>query len=482
MVLDLNFFSTDWLVYNNLLLTEREVKKLSFIKKYLLSVYPDIFSKNYNFNNTSVLFLSNFRKNNFPIINEIVENSFYQQHNLTLKEFNKIGNFLLNSNFNNNFFKNFMSKSWKFSNTNNKQMFLYNLFNFIFFCQNNFYFFLTFKHFFKISKRNFVKFNFLFLYTLKSIKNNTTVNYYYLDNVFNWFSFNSDSFGFDKSVVNSTVTDTNSSYLANFSRKYNNTYKLNFDHLFNNQIFFKNIKKIFLNDVVFNFKFLNNNLFNMNKNLLNSLKINFSESSTNKHIDVTNNFTKRSNYLFFFLRKNKIFNKGRYSRNRQTYRTGFYWCLWVNIFAIYGLHYLCYRFTFAFGYLWLPLIIFFGSFIFSRMLKYNFHNFNYIFSELNALVNWFGFLLNNFLIVLKNFLKSLYMFSNSLVNLFNINKFNNFFLKNFSKNFNNFWAMLELNRNSLEHTHVWHYLNHQDNSFFNYFSKIFFINQFFFKK
>jgi hypothetical protein len=30
--------------------------------------------------------------------------------------------------------------------------------------------------------------------------------------------------------------------------------------------------------------------------------------------------------LFFFLRKSKLFNKGRYSRNRQTYRTGAYWC------------------------------------------------------------------------------------------------------------------------------------------------------------
>ena len=29
----------------------------------------------------------------------------------------------------------------------------------------------------------------------------------------------------------------------------------------------------------------------------------------------------------FFLRKVKIFNKGRYSRNRQNYRTGVYLCL-----------------------------------------------------------------------------------------------------------------------------------------------------------
>lgn len=28
-----------------------------------------------------------------------------------------------------------------------------------------------------------------------------------------------------------------------------------------------------------------------------------------------------------FIRKNKMFNKGRYSRNRQLYRTGVYWCI-----------------------------------------------------------------------------------------------------------------------------------------------------------
>jgi hypothetical protein len=46
----------------------------------------------------------------------------------------------------------------------------------------------------------------------------------------------------------------------------------------------------------------------------------FNESSTNKFIDLN----KVDEYLFLFLRKNRIFNKGRYSRNRQTYRTGVY--------------------------------------------------------------------------------------------------------------------------------------------------------------
>ena len=46
--------------------------------------------------------------------------------------------------------------------------------------------------------------------------------------------------------------------------------------------------------------------------------IKYSSSSIAKFI---NNNT---NYSVYFLRKNKSFNKGRYSRNRQNYRTGVY--------------------------------------------------------------------------------------------------------------------------------------------------------------
>ena len=58
----------------------------------------------------------------------------------------------------------------------------------------------------------------------------------------------------------------------------------------------------------------------------------------------------------FFLRKNKIFNKSRYSRNRQNYRTGVYMILWLNIIIIVSIYYIFYRFTFNFGFIW---IIFF---------------------------------------------------------------------------------------------------------------------------
>lgn len=52
----------------------------------------------------------------------------------------------------------------------------------------------------------------------------------------------------------------------------------------------------------------------------------------------------------FILRKTKSFNKSRYSRNRQYYRTGVFLCLWANIIFIVGAYYLFFRLTLKFSY------------------------------------------------------------------------------------------------------------------------------------
>ena len=54
----------------------------------------------------------------------------------------------------------------------------------------------------------------------------------------------------------------------------------------------------------------------------------------------------------YFIRKNKSFNKGRFSRNRQVYRTGVYFCFYINILAFYALWYYFYKFKLKFTYLW----------------------------------------------------------------------------------------------------------------------------------
>lgn len=110
------------------------------------------------------------------------------------------------------------------------------------------------------------------------------------------------------------------------------------------------------------------------------------------------------NYInMLFLRKNKIFNKGRYSRNRQLYRTGVYWCIWLSVFLGYCLYFNFYRFTFNFGYQWWLIFSFLFLFINQKMFKYNFYNFRVLYREIKNNYNWLSMILNkaySYLVVL----------------------------------------------------------------------------------
>lgn len=116
---------------------------------------------------------------------------------------------------------------------------------------------------------------------------------------------------------------------------------------------------------------------------INNTKINY---NTTNNIINTNFFT---NFIFFFLRKTKCFNKGRYSRNRQNYRTGFYWCIYVNIVALLGLNFLFYKFCINFTAIWFLFFIFLSVFFFSKIIKYNFFFIKNIINEISFLKYFF---------------------------------------------------------------------------------------------
>lgn len=152
----------------------------------------------------------------------------------------------------------------------------------------------------------------------------------------------------------------------------------------------KNIKlKYHLKDIKFFSEYLGINLDN-------SLRLDDSHKfNTTKYIH-TNSCLKQlafldneiSSFEVFFLRKNRVFNKGRYSRNRQTYRTGVYLCFYLSVISIFGLYYTFYKFSFNFSYLWLLFFMFLGSFIFSKSLKYNLFSLNSIKKSFNKLFLW----------------------------------------------------------------------------------------------
>jgi len=101
--------------------------------------------------------------------------------------------------------------------------------------------------------------------------------------------------------------------------------------------------------------------------------------------------TAPSTYECFFLRKTKSFNKGRYSRNRQVYRTGVYICFYVNVIAVCLLWFYFYKFKFKFTYYWWFFILLPFSFVYSRALKYNLYNPYDFYFHFNNYINWFLF-------------------------------------------------------------------------------------------
>lgn len=93
---------------------------------------------------------------------------------------------------------------------------------------------------------------------------------------------------------------------------------------------------------------------------------------TSNLITLENFFTKYRN--IFFLKNNKLYNKGRYSRNKQTYRTGVIWCLWLTVVSVAGSFYYFYSFTFKFTYLWIIFFIFVSKLIYNYAVKHNYFN------------------------------------------------------------------------------------------------------------
>jgi hypothetical protein len=137
------------------------------------------------------------------------------------------------------------------------------------------------------------------------------------------------------------------------------------------------------------------------KKVQNSWVVKFAATDLVKYIDGKN----LDVYTIYFLRKNKVFNKGRYSRNRQIYRTGVYWCLYINIIAVVGIYFWFYRFTMNFGYVWWMLFIFIASFLIPKAIKYKLYNLENLFNSFLSDLKWLGFqffILNNVFIDLLN--------------------------------------------------------------------------------
>lgn len=105
-------------------------------------------------------------------------------------------------------------------------------------------------------------------------------------------------------------------------------------------------------------------------------------------------FLNKKVYTTFFIRKQKFFNKGRYSRNRQLYRTGVYWCIYVNILAVFGLNYLFYKFTINFLQYWWFFFLILCLFVFPYFFKNSIYSYFNNFISFKEYINFNGTFFN----------------------------------------------------------------------------------------
>lgn len=75
------------------------------------------------------------------------------------------------------------------------------------------------------------------------------------------------------------------------------------------------------------------------------------------------------NLLINYARKVRIFNKSRYSRNRQNVRVTFYFGLYFNILIIYAVFSVFYNIAFFLTYNWWFYFIFLSFFFVSNFLR-----------------------------------------------------------------------------------------------------------------
>lgn len=278
--------------------------------------------------------------------------------------------------------------------------------------------------------------------TLDSTSLNTTKDLDFND-LYSEYSFynNTKNIKLNDFLVNNAV---NTSLIQNYSSDLNllidlknndfgksNSYKKNLNYVSNAMVIdrlYSSFNKSYLNSK-YSFNSIKLSLVHVSDKLVNSVNSNwvikYSPSNFIKYIKSVN----LNKYTILFLRKNKVFNKGRYSRNRQYYRTGVYWCLYVNIVAVVGIYFWFYKITMNFGYLWWLLYAFIASFIVPKTIKYRLYNLKVLFNNYVSSFIWlYNILLN--IVPLKSLVSrlfaNLYRYINS--NIFNLNNSSNIFL------------------------------------------------------
>ena len=181
----------------------------------------------------------------------------------------------------------------------------------------------------------------------------------------------------------------------NFLYKANQFIKQNKHFVVNTKkgLFYSNSLKIANNQYKFITNLLEPNVYKVfsQKYKVSGGSIVYANTSLTKNITINN----LQNFVVLFLRKGKVFNKGRYSRNRQFYRTGVYWCLYLSIILFTGLYYWFYHFMINFGFIWWLFFLGVASFIVPKTLKFRLYTPSGLWKNFITTFSWISIYLFN---------------------------------------------------------------------------------------
>lgn len=331
--------------------------------KYLSKNY---IKENFGFKNLYInLFLNKKNYDQF-ILKFLKENmifktffiNFFLKKNIFFKKKNKKKKFFKKAKLNRpNYFKNKLCLTFIFKENFFNQLTFFKNKSFFF---NFFNFFLIFKFFFCTTLNNYfklflninsekLKIFFFFLYLKKNFKNNQNkiVSFVDVKKIKDfWFT--------NRLLINNNVIYTLSSIIEDS---------------------FLNLSSIdyAVQDYVPEKKFYRKNLF-LNSNVYFSyiVKDRVDWRFLSKEDDFY--FVNKINIDFFkinFFRLNKLYNKGKFSRNRQTYRTGVFLCIWLTILTVIGMYFYFYTLSIKFTYFYFGFIFFIFLFFYKYIFKFN---------------------------------------------------------------------------------------------------------------
>jgi len=367
-------------IYNNTL-------KITFLRSYKYPLFNYLLSTSLNLNNNTCI--ESISLKTFKLFYKICKNKT-----------NLLATF--NLSFNKSSFNNYLIC-----------LLLLNKYTFVIKQQINYLntLFLTLRKFPKLTFNTFFKNDAFFYLNEINLLNESLKTRVYLYIILNFFIQNIN-LQFKEKIILTNHTFINAANAINLNPN-SQSYSAKTSHFLKN---FNKEDKFFFYKT---FKFLSNSFHitfvdSFFRKIANIYSIRLNPDVTAKFLTSVN----LNNQKIFFLRKNKIFNKSRYSRNRQLYRTGVYWCLWLTVFLGVGIYFVFYRFTLNFGFHWWFTFIGLNSFIFNRVFKYRYYNVITLIKDLNQYLYWLFLIISGIAGTSINFFKIFFVKYLLLVKLF----------------------------------------------------------------